>query len=128
MQSVGNIMYYYVKVKIYNKEALYDAIRKCFTGDFVTEFIKVSGPFKIIISKCPQNSLSLSEYLTKESSADNFLLTEQQNQQLHENSTMGIFTTLIQCYHEQIMLCAHSCIDRSTLQRILAGESPEYFS
>ena len=104
-------MYHHVKVKIYNKEVLYDAIRKCF--DAAAGFTKVSGGFSIVVSKLPYGV-----------PGENFLLTQQQRDQLNESPTRGYTANLLYCHHDQIISYAHSCIDRPTLLRIIEGENP----
>ena len=100
-----NEIYNHVRVTLYDKPALYDAIWDCSIN-------ALTGPIKIMMSA--GNS--------KEVSKDKFILTRQQQDQLLDNPT-GLYIT---CSPEQIMLYSHNCIDVPTFRRIFNGENPEW--
>ena len=96
-------IYYHVKVTLYDKPALYEAIRECFTNSLTEPHENLFFP--VLISTRNPNI-----------SNDNFILTQHQIQHL-EHSPM-----YINCPLSQIMLYAHNSIDLTTLKKILHGE------
>ena len=98
-------IYYHVRVILYDKPALYDAVRDCFIGD-LDEILLL---------------MSLTMSTDDKSISDKFILTEHQRDQL-KNSPNN--TGVILCCSRQIMLYAHNCITRTMLHKILSGENP----
>ena len=93
-------MYYHVKLTV-DKPSLADAIRVCIENPKVSVF-------KITIS-------------LNDDSRDKFLLTVQQITRLQQSGKNTPVT--ITCFRDQIYQYAHSCIDKPTLLRIIAGEN-----
>ena len=98
--------YYHVRVILYDKPALYDAVRDCFVGDLDEILLLMT-----LID--PKDDKSIND--------DKFILTEHQRDQL-KNSPNETCTIL--CCSRQIMLYAHNCITRTVLHKILSGENP----
>ena len=100
-------MYYHVRVLSLDKPALYNAIRESFSTPFC-------GPWRIPIG-------SYTDYNT----ADKFILTRQQRDQLRNSEhAFGVAVMVILIHPEQLMLYVNNCMDRPKLDRILAGENP----
>ena len=97
------VVYYHVRVILYDKPALYDAIRDCFMGK---------------IEECSlMMSMGNASTETQRVSGEKCILTQQD--QLRDNRAHAIV-----CSPTQIMLYAHNCITLPTLRRILDGENP----
>ena len=99
-------IYYHVKVTLYDKPALYEAIRECFTNSLTLPCEDLFFP--VLISTRNPNI-----------SNDNFILTRQQIQQLHLDESRPMY---INCPLSQIMLYAHNSITLEMLKKILHGE------
>ena len=89
-------IYVHVRVILYDKPALYDAIRDCFLGENLNDISLLM-------------TLPLMESRRRKSTDDKFILTQKQNNKL-ENSPNT--TCKIICSPQQIMLYAHNCISK----------------
>ena len=106
-------IYYHARVILYDKPALYDAIRDCYIGKFEDENLSADciSAVNLLIGKYKDFS-----------SSDKVILTQQQRDQLKNSENFHIHA--INCSPAQIMLYSHNCITLPTLRRILNGENP----
>ena len=111
-------MYYHVRISLIDKPTLYDAIRECFGKANIVVFNIAMSLFDAK-SNTESDASSNTESVAK-SNGDKFLLTLQQIHRLREKPNGVIIT----CFRDQIVQHAHSCLDKSTLLKILTGENP----
>ena len=99
-------IYYHVRVILYDKPTLYDAVRDCFMGENLNDISLLMSSMKSTADK---------------SISDKFILTQRQQNKLKNSPNE---TCTIICSPRQIQLYAHNCISTSMLHRILSGENP----
>ena len=115
-------MYYHVRISLNDKPTLYDAIRECF------------GKANIVVFKIAMSLFDAKSNTESDAWSNTESVAKSKRRQVFTNSTTNTKVkekpngVIITCFCDQIVQYAHSCLDKPTLLRILAGENPWWFS
>ena len=113
--------YVNVKLFLYSKNTLHDAIRWCFTKrmNYIKDGFSIRVMMPSIIDESIVSGSIIDECTGEKLTSENFIVTQRQLDQLRFYPRQMSLC----CSPIQIMLYAYNCISRSMLQKILNRES-----
>ena len=113
--------YVNVKLFLYSKNTLHDAIRWCFTKrmNYIKDGFSIRVMMPSIIDESIVSGSIIDDITGEKLTSENFIITQRQLDQLRFNPRRQI---ILSCSPIQIMLYAYNCIPRSMLQKILNRE------